>query len=46
MLLYVLFYMDVKRSLILRVDCRVMMFENMVLRKIFEPKKEEITGGK
>jgi len=31
-------------SLKLREECRLMMFENMVLMRIFEPKREEVTG--
>jgi hypothetical protein len=32
-------------SLILREECRLRAFENRVLRKIFEPKRDEVTGG-
>jgi hypothetical protein len=31
-------------SLILREECRVRVFENKVLRRIFGPKKDEVTG--
>jgi hypothetical protein len=31
-------------SLTLREECRLRVFENMVLRRIFEPKKEEVIG--
>jgi hypothetical protein len=32
-------------SLILREDCRLRVFENRVLRRIFRPKRDEVTGG-
>jgi hypothetical protein len=32
-------------SLILREEHRPGMFENRVLRRIFEPKRDEVTGG-
>jgi hypothetical protein len=32
-------------SLILREEHRLRMFESMVLRRIFGPKKNEVTGG-
>ena len=31
-------------SLTLREDCRLRVFENRVLRRIFGPKKENVTG--
>jgi hypothetical protein len=31
-------------SLTLREECRLRVFENKVLRKIFEPKRDEVTG--
>jgi hypothetical protein len=31
-------------SLIWREECRLRMFENRVLRKIFGPKRDEVTG--
>ena len=31
-------------SLILRDECRLRVFENMVLRRIFGPMRDEITG--
>jgi hypothetical protein len=31
-------------SLILREECRLRVFENRVLRRIFGPKREEVTG--
>ena len=30
--------------LTLRVECRLRMFENRVLRRIFGPKRDEVTG--
>jgi hypothetical protein len=30
---------------ILREECRLRIFENRVLRGIFEPKRDEVTGG-
>jgi len=32
-------------SLTLREECRLRVFENGVLRRIFEPKREEVTGS-
>jgi hypothetical protein len=32
-------------SLILREESRLMVFENRVLRRIFVPKRDEVTGG-
>jgi hypothetical protein len=31
-------------SLTLRVECRLRVFENRVLRRIFGPKRDEVTG--
>jgi hypothetical protein len=31
-------------SLTLREECRLRVFENKVLRRIFGPKREEVTG--
>ena len=31
-------------SLILREECRLRVFENKVLRRIFGPKRDEVTG--
>jgi hypothetical protein len=31
-------------SFILRKECRLRVFENMVLRRIFGPEREEVTG--
>jgi hypothetical protein len=31
-------------SLILREECRLRVFENRVLRKLFRPKRDEVTG--
>jgi hypothetical protein len=31
-------------SLILREECRLRVFENRVLRKVFGPKRDEVTG--
>jgi hypothetical protein len=31
-------------SLTLREECRLRVFENMVLRRIFGPKRDEVTG--
>jgi hypothetical protein len=36
--------MDVKLGLILRKEHRLRVFENRVLRKIFGPKRDEVTG--
>jgi hypothetical protein len=33
-------------SLILRKECRLMVFEKRVLRRIFGPKREEVAGGR
>jgi hypothetical protein len=32
-------------SLILREECRLRTFENRVLRRIFVPQRDEVTGG-
>jgi hypothetical protein len=29
----------------LREECRLRVFENKVLRRIFGPKRDEVTGG-
>jgi hypothetical protein len=31
-------------SLTLRVECRLRVFENRVLKRIFGPKRDEVTG--
>ena len=33
-------------SLILQEERKLRVFENMVLRRIFGPRKDEVTGGK
>jgi hypothetical protein len=33
------------RSLLLREEHKLRVFENRVLRRIFEPKRDEVTGG-
>jgi hypothetical protein len=33
-------------SLTLREEHRLRMFENRVLRRIFEPRRDEVTGGR
>jgi hypothetical protein len=35
----------VKLSLTLREEHRVRVFENRVLRRMFRPKRDEVTGG-
>jgi len=42
--LFVVFYGCKKWLLTLREECRLMMFENRVSRKIFELKRDEVTG--
>jgi hypothetical protein len=37
--------MDVPFGFILRKERRLRMFENMVLRRILGPKRDEVTGG-
>jgi hypothetical protein len=37
--------MGVKPALTLREEHRLRVFENSVLRRIFEPKRDEMTGG-
>ena len=32
-------------SLILREECRLKLFENRVLRRLFGPKRDEVTGN-
>jgi len=29
----------------LREECRLRVFENRVLRRVFEPKRDNVTGG-
>jgi len=36
--------MDVKLLLILREEHRLRVFENTLLRKVFGPKRDEVTG--
>jgi hypothetical protein len=36
--------MGVKRSLALREGHRLRVFENRILRRIFRPKRDEVTG--
>jgi hypothetical protein len=36
--------MGVRRSFILREKHRLRVFENMVLRRVFGPKRDEVTG--
>jgi hypothetical protein len=36
--------MHLKVSPSLRVECRLRVFENRVLRRIFGPKRDEVTG--
>jgi hypothetical protein len=36
--------MGVKRSVTLREEHRLRMFENRILRKVFGPKRDEVTG--
>ena len=33
------------RSLTLREECRLRVFENMVLRRVFGPKRDEVAGN-
>jgi hypothetical protein len=44
-ILPVVLYECEKRSLTLREKHRLRVFENRVLRRIFGPKREEVTGG-
>jgi hypothetical protein len=37
-------YQENSWSLTLRKECRLRVFENTVLRRIFEPKRDEVTG--
>ena len=32
-------------SLTLREECRLRVFENRMLRRVFEPKRDEVIGG-
>jgi hypothetical protein len=43
-ILYVLYYGCETWSLTLREECRLRVFENRVLRRIFGPKRDEVTG--
>jgi hypothetical protein len=43
-ILLVLLYGCESGSLILRLEHRLRVFENRVLRRIFEPKRDEVTG--
>jgi hypothetical protein len=43
-LLVVLYRLEI-RSLMLREEHRLIVFENRVLGRIFEPKRAEVTGG-
>jgi len=36
--------MGVKLGWALREECRLRVFENRVLRRIFEPKRDDVTG--
>jgi hypothetical protein len=44
-ILPVVLYGHETRSLTLREEHRLRVFENKVLRRIFEPKRDEVTGG-
>jgi hypothetical protein len=41
----IVFYMSETWSLTLREQYRLRVFENRVLRRIFGPKRDEVTGG-
>jgi hypothetical protein len=41
----VVLYVHETSSLIFREDHRLRVFENRVLRRIFGPKRDEVTGG-
>ena len=43
-ILLVVLYVCESWSLTLREECRLRVFENKVLRKIFGPKRDEVTG--
>jgi hypothetical protein len=43
-ILHVVLYVCETWSLILRKEHRILVFENRVLRRIFEPKRDEVTG--
>jgi hypothetical protein len=45
MILLALFYGSEALSLTLRVEHRLRVFENRELRRIFEPKREDVAGG-
>jgi hypothetical protein len=42
--LYIILYGCATWSLTLREECRLRVFENRVLRRIFVPRRDEITG--
>jgi hypothetical protein len=42
--LLVVLYACERWSLTLREECRLRVFENKVLRRIFGPKRDEVTG--
>ena len=44
MILLVVLYGCETWSLTLREECRLRVFENRVLRRVFEPKRDEVTG--
>jgi hypothetical protein len=44
-ILYVLFCMGVNLGLTIREEHRLKVFQNRVLRRIFGPKTDEVTGG-
>jgi hypothetical protein len=43
-ILQIVFYDCENWSLTMREECRLRIFENRVLRRIFEPKRDEVTG--
>jgi hypothetical protein len=43
-MLKVVLYGCERWSLTLREECRLRVFENKVLRRIFRPKRDEVTG--
>jgi hypothetical protein len=43
--LYILYYYIQLITLIVRNGSRLRVFENRVLRRIFEPKRDEVTGS-
>jgi hypothetical protein len=44
-ILHVVLYGCETRSVTLKEECRLRVFENGVMRKMFGPKREEVTGG-